>query len=344
MGPFLISCIINERDVFWFVEEGSVFGTTTREKASLFYIVPTNDPTHPSEFYISYESDLADDQPQLVSFNDRSRMTKTMLPLYISADINVFGLIKGPLKVKPTLLVEQARFCLHSRVQSSFAFMCMSTPVSLSEWFQGELCYINCCRRLLKVDGYVSMRESSLAKYETTTTPSFREPKSLGDGMLFRLHPPPKIEAEPEATAVTQQEGNPKRPQTLSTAVPPTDQQDPDQEEGNAIPAQETQPDHSALVQLTHTVQPVDKGDIVKPKLKRQVSQTSKPEVPYVDTMSYPGQYLMMYANSKEDTRESRMYAELGLGRGVDITHINMWKNKTSFLVKMVPPNLTILW
>ena len=73
--------------------------------------------------------------------------------------------------------------------------MCLSTPVSLSDWIEGEQFYINCSRRAFKIDGYVAMvklasEDETQKKYKTVTLPSISDPSSSTKGMLFRLHPP----------------------------------------------------------------------------------------------------------------------------------------------------------
>ncbi len=136
---------------------------------------------------------------RLTNVNDpvvRSRTKKTNLPLYLTTNTGLFGQSEGPLQLKSTVLTNQARFCLHSRVQSTFVcMMCLSTPVSLSDWIEGEQFYINCSRRAFKIDGYVAMvklasEDETQKKYKTVTLPSISDPSSSTKGMLFRLHPP----------------------------------------------------------------------------------------------------------------------------------------------------------
>ncbi len=189
-----------KENVYWCVskKDNSVYGTTSPEEASLFHIIPTGDSKYPSEFFIVH---WQGNRSRLTNVTDplvRSRAKMTNLPLYLTTNTGIFGQSEGPLQLKSTVLTNQARFCLHSRVQSTFAcMMCLSTPVSLSDWIEGEQFYINCSRRAFKIDGYIAMMklasEGEVQKtyqYKTVTLPSISDPSSSAKGMLFRLHPP----------------------------------------------------------------------------------------------------------------------------------------------------------
>ena len=165
-GPFLVSCVVDKTEVFWIVEDNCVLGTTSRKDASLFYVIPTNDPKHPSEFFITYWGREEGDRKRLMNLNDplvKLRMDNSNLPLFLSTDGNVFGMSEGPLQLKKVVVIQQARFCLHNRVQSMFACMlCLTTPVDLSGWIDlGEQFYIKCSRRPFKIDGYIAMCKQS---------------------------------------------------------------------------------------------------------------------------------------------------------------------------------------
>ena len=189
-----------EIDVYWCVSKNNntVYGTTSPEDASPFHIIPTGDSKYPSEFFVVH---WQGNRSRLTNINDpvvRSRTKKTNLPLYLTTNTGLFGQSEGPLQLKSTVLTNQARFCLHSRVQSTFVcMMCLSTPVSLSDWIEGEQFYINCSRRAFKIDGYVAMvklasedETQKTYQYKTVTLPSISDPSSSAKGMLFRLHPP----------------------------------------------------------------------------------------------------------------------------------------------------------
>ncbi len=194
----------SERDVYWCVskEDNTVYGTTRLAEASSFHIITTGDSKYPSEFFIMH---WQGNRQQLTNVNDpvvRSQAKMTNLPLYLTTNTGIFGQSEGPLQLKSTVLTNQARFCLHSRVQSTFAcMMCLSTPVSLSDWIEGEQFYINCSRRAFKIDGYVAMKkldqEGEVQKtyqYKTVTLPSISDPSSSTEGMLFRLQRSPEID------------------------------------------------------------------------------------------------------------------------------------------------------
>ena len=138
-----------------------LWGTTAKEHASHFFIVPTNDPQNPSEFLIAF---WPTERNRLMSVKDpivQIRKEPRTLPLYLFTGKNIFCKNDGPLQLKPTVLIEDARFALHSRVQSFFTcMMCLSTPVCLSDWLEGEEFYIKCSRRAFKLDGYVAMCKS----------------------------------------------------------------------------------------------------------------------------------------------------------------------------------------
>ena len=192
----MISGTINGKPVYWAVDEDhQVIGTESLEEASLFYIIPTEDAYHPSDFLIAYYGKHISDRKRVMNVNDPFSKLRHAppLPFYLTSNSSVFGSCSGPLHLRSTVLVQEARFSLHSRVQLSFAcMMCLSTPVSLSSWIEGEKFYINCSQRSFKVDGYIAMkRQESDPKYKTITVPTMKDPSnSKNIGMLFRLHPP----------------------------------------------------------------------------------------------------------------------------------------------------------
>ena len=197
-GPFLISGNINGKPVYWAVDEDhQVIGTESLEEASPFYIIPTGDVYHPSDFLIAYygKEDLESDLKRVTTIYDQlAELCEKAppLPFYLTSNSNIFGSSDDPLKLHSTVLVQEARFSLHSRVQSSFTFMmCLSTPVSVSSWIEGEKFYINCSHRSFKIDGYIAMKKETDSTYKTVTVPTMKDPrKSTDSGMLFRLHLP----------------------------------------------------------------------------------------------------------------------------------------------------------
>ncbi len=227
-----------KENVYWCVskKDNSVYGTPSPEEASLFHIIPTGDSKYPSEFFIVH---WQGNRSRLTNVTDplvRSRAKMTNLPLYLTTNTGIFGQSEGPLQLKSTVLTNQARFCLHSRVQSTFAcMMCLSTPVSLNDWIEGEQFYINCSRRAFKIDGYIAMvklaSEGQVQKtyqYKTVTLPSISDPSSSAKGMLFRLHPPlarsGSIQTESSKTIkpeTTQEDAKDELPIPETTHCPP---------------------------------------------------------------------------------------------------------------------------
>ena len=84
--------------------------------------------------------------------------TQKLLPLYLSVDGNIFGVSEGPLQLKRTLLVEQARFSLQFRIKSMFSWtVCSSARASVNDWLEGEQLLIKCSRHSFKHDGYIAI-------------------------------------------------------------------------------------------------------------------------------------------------------------------------------------------
>ena len=171
-----------------------LLGTELIEEASLFYIIPSENTSHVCDFSIAYWGKKCRDRKILTNLLEphaKKRKTEPLLPRYLSADSGILGKHKGPLELHSTVLVQHARFCLHSRVQSSFPLMmCTSTPVPLSSWIEGEEFFINCSQRSFKIDGYIAMTRNSKSNptYKTITMPINRNPTNRDDvGVLFRL-------------------------------------------------------------------------------------------------------------------------------------------------------------
>ena len=171
-----------------------MLGTTSRKDASLFYVIPTNDPKHPSEFFITYWGKNKADRKRVMNRYDplvKSRMDNSNLPLFLSTDGNIFGMSEGPLKLKNVVVIQQARFCLHNRVQSTFACMlCLTTPVDLSGWIDlGEQFYIKCNRRPFKIDGYIAMKCKSDPTSKASQARSSSEPNAPNSQSSSARHP-----------------------------------------------------------------------------------------------------------------------------------------------------------
>ena len=228
-GPFRISCEVNKTPIYWVASEEHthVMGTECQDDASLFFIVPTEDLFHPSEFFITYyenrEFDVTDPFMKL-------QIKKSKQPHYLASDSNVFGSSDGPLHLRSTVLVQQARFTLHSRVQPSTFMMCRSTPVTVSNWIEGEKFYINCSQRSFKIDGYIAIKKETDSSYKTVTVPTMKDPRKNTDfGMLFCLskYKPPsqtstaESDSEEEQTTPTTEAGGPPPPTTEAGGPPP---------------------------------------------------------------------------------------------------------------------------
>ena len=136
-------------------------GTASIKAASLFYVRPAGDPSHPSDFFITYYGEGEYDRISLTNLSDRSvklREQEIPLPRYLMSDTSFLGNSDKPLELKMAAKTVQAQFSLYSRVQSSFAcLMCRTTNVDLCSWLEGEQFYICCCQHSLKLDSFIAM-------------------------------------------------------------------------------------------------------------------------------------------------------------------------------------------
>ena len=160
----MISAKVGKEAVFWKVNESDQRLTATEsvKEACLFYIIPAEDTTNPSDFHIAYWPKKEEHGGTMHVDNLFRTYGKDgpPVPYYLSCDTNLFGKGTSPLTLKTTVKLRQARFCLHSRVQSSF-FMCTSTPVSLNSWFEGEQFFIKCSHHFFKMDGFIATMAKS---------------------------------------------------------------------------------------------------------------------------------------------------------------------------------------
>ena len=149
-------------------------------------MIPTENPSFPSDFFIAHWEEKRTKAMHLEDFCRNDKKCAPCLPHYLSIDTNIFGKSEG-LSLKRAVEIRKARFSLHSRVQSSFACMlCTSTPVSLDSWLEGEQFYIKCSHYSFKYIAIVK-KESG---YEITTVAmvSGSNPEESETGTLFRLH------------------------------------------------------------------------------------------------------------------------------------------------------------
>ena len=209
-GPFLILCEMDttvtsttdHAPVYWIVDENyELWGTTNPKYATLFYIISTGDLYHPFEFHIAIW-DRKGDRKSAMNLTDMYRnhternMSGPCLPRYLSTNCSLLCRCEGPLKFNTTVELKQARFTLYSRIQNS-SMICGSTPVSMTEWIEGEQFYIN-CRRSLQIGGYIVMEkqpkceetEEQVYSYKSTTVTTVTAKDPTNIGMLFRLQSP----------------------------------------------------------------------------------------------------------------------------------------------------------
>ena len=153
-------------------------------------MINAGDTSHPSDFFIAYWG--PDGRTLATHVDDLYRdhtVGEPCLPQYLTTDTNIVGKSNGPPTLKSSFETTQARFSLHSRVQSSFAcMMCTSTPESLSSWFEGEQFYIKCCHHSLKMDGYLAVNKIDVNTYQATTITTVSGIDQEKTGALFRLY------------------------------------------------------------------------------------------------------------------------------------------------------------
>ena len=135
-----------------------VQGTTEIKDASLFYIIKTDSSRFPHEFYIGYVgNDLSDLELPKGPANpiSKSKAALAPIPQYITADLKMVGSSNQPLGVTAGTHKNHARFTLHRSAVRKYAFT--RTPVDTDKWAEGGGYFINCARRMFKLDGYVAM-------------------------------------------------------------------------------------------------------------------------------------------------------------------------------------------
>ena len=183
----MISTEVNNKPVFWTVSERGqqLVGTESVTDASKFYIIPTGDPTHPSDFHIAFWTKKRQYHTHVDDLYRTYNKRGPPLPRYLSFDA------RKTLSLTVSAEIKQVQFSLYSRVQSSFAYMmCTSTPVPLHSWLEGEQFYIRCSHHsLFKMDGYIAVTKAKNNGYDITTAFSATGKDSAEIGMLFRLHP-----------------------------------------------------------------------------------------------------------------------------------------------------------
>ena len=135
-----------------------VQGTTKIEDASLFYIIKTDSSRHLHEFYIGYVGNkLSVLELPKGPANPMSKSKGALAPIphYVTADPGRMGSSNQPLGVTAGMHKNRARFTLHSSMVRKYAFT--RAPVDTDKWAEGGGFFINCSRRMFKLDGYVAM-------------------------------------------------------------------------------------------------------------------------------------------------------------------------------------------
>lgn len=191
--------------------DSEVVGTTERKNASLFYVLQTDDSRHPNEFYVGYVGDnLKDLELPKGPSNPISKINKLApTPKYVTAVLTRMGKCEGPLRVSAGAHRNYARFSLHNSVPRRYT--AMRSPIDTDKWAEGGGYFINCARRLFKLDGYLAMEKDvgpPRARWRGNTTPldtgnnvtppisyrttcytSIKKHSSDGPWMVFRLLP-----------------------------------------------------------------------------------------------------------------------------------------------------------
>ena len=210
VGPHMISTTINEKPVYWKVNQEQLIGTEDIKEASLFYFVSDGDEYYPSNFSFAYWGDKVKDRKLITEIC--SRMVKLYpsapkLPLFLTTSTS------GSLLFKYTFDMKTAQYTIHSRVYNSRAcFIRVRGPASLQTWLEGDEFYIKHHPHALKSE-YLALQlestgeqssfyaatsfgrkgaqstETQSPTYSSTTFSSIKNREKKNTGMLFRLHP-----------------------------------------------------------------------------------------------------------------------------------------------------------
>ena len=198
MGPYLISATINEKQVYWKVnqEQSTLIGTEDIKAASLFYIVSAGSQFYPANFSIAYWGDKKRDRKLITEVSSRSvrlRPFAPRLPIFLTTNTPIFGSSGGPLVFKYTFDMKTAKYTIHNRIYSSFScFIRMQGPASLQTWLEGDEFYIKHHPHALKSE-YLALKlenpEAQSSSYTSTALPNTKDRDKKNTGMLFSLHP-----------------------------------------------------------------------------------------------------------------------------------------------------------
>ena len=211
VGPHLISTTIDEKPVYWKVnqEQSSLIGTEDIKEASLFYFVSDGNEYYPSNFSIAYWGDKIKDRKLI------TEICSPMVKLYPAAPklpIFLTTSSSGTLLFKYTFDMKTAQYTIHSRIYTSRAcFIRIKGPASLQAWMEGDEFYIKHNPHALK-SVYLALQlestrdrssfytvttsstkgatstETQSPTYTSTTFSSIKDGERKNVGMLFRLH------------------------------------------------------------------------------------------------------------------------------------------------------------
>ena len=173
-GPFYITCDSDKK--FLEVQKSDrdgykVYATATPNKASHFYIIPTENDEHHFEFYIAYRGGsgpLKETVPARGNLKTAREQTDGQeveeLQYYLSAPVPAIHVTEtGPLSMKLNVVSEHARFTLRNRVYKRRRFLSRSRKnVDTAPWVaHRDTFYIRCARRGLGKKAFLAVKKES---------------------------------------------------------------------------------------------------------------------------------------------------------------------------------------
>ena len=216
-GPYLIACG-DKPNIFWQVNKDeqrhiySVGATTDQAAASLFYVIPNDDGTHPYEFRIGWAGDNVERHlkrnPSVHVLRPDTPGYLEPLFRYLDAHVGLYGNNPGPLYLKSELHNQHSRLSLHNRVIGN-----NKAATDTKVWSCGkEEFFINCARRRFKKDGFIAVkriRNRQMERFVTMCLPSEKYHDEQNIWMLFRLFPVQSyVSANSETEAKSPQEAH----------------------------------------------------------------------------------------------------------------------------------------
>ena len=192
-----------------------VFATTTPNKASHFYIIPTEDDEHHFEFYIAYRGGSGSakegnegrfrerlDTSVNVDREQDDGQEVEELQYYLSAPVPAVHVMQsGPVAMKLNVVSEHARFTLRNRVYKRHRFLSRGRKnVDTAPWVaHRDTFYIRCARRgpgkkaflaVIKESGAGTGTGTTHPTYKTILAPDINHHQESEECfMLFRLLP-----------------------------------------------------------------------------------------------------------------------------------------------------------